>query len=395
LALAFRKTLSVKILCLDAGSSSLKFAVFESDNKTLRPLVRGAAEGLGQPSSHFWTKDATGNSVDDDLADSPLDSAAALDRVFSAMAKAEIGDADAIGHRIVFGGPDHVAPTLVTPELLADLDRFVPFDPMHLRSQLDLVIAVSKRNPNAKQVACFDTAFHQRMPSIAKRIPLPRSVGPLIQRYGYHGLSFEYIISALGNASAGRVLIAHLGSGASLAAVRDGQPVDTTMGFSPLGGLMMGTRPGDLDPGVLLYLVGANYTALELETLLTERSGLLGVSGVSSSMETLLSRASEDRQSMDAIELFVYQVRKHAGAMIAILGGVDTLVFTGGIGEHAAPIRGMIADGLLYAGVRVDPVRNAASDAIISRDDSHVTVRVIPTDESQMIARHVQEILVT
>jgi acetate kinase len=384
----------VKILCLDAGSSSLKFAVFESDDKSLRLLLRGAAEGLGQPSTRFWAADPAGNNVDDVPPSDPLDSETALDRVFGAMAKAEIGGAEAIGHRIVFGGPDHIAPTLVTPALLADLDRFVPFDPMHLRSQLDLVISVSKRNPNAKQVACFDTAFHQRMPSIAKRIPLPRSVGPLIQRYGYHGLSFEYIISALGNASAGRVLIAHLGSGASLAAVRDGQPVDTTMGFSPLGGLMMGTRPGDLDPGVLLYLVQAGYTAAELETLLTERSGLLGVSDFSGSMETLLDRASADRPSMDAIELFVYQVRKHAGALVAVLGGLDTLVFTGGIGEHAAPIRSMIAEGLLYAGVRVDSSRNATSDAIISRDDSRVTVRVIPTDESRMIARHVREILI-
>jgi acetate kinase len=384
----------VKILCLDAGSSSLKFAVFESDDKSQRLLLRGAAEGLGQPSTQFWAQDSTGKSVDDAMSSNRLDPETALDRVFGAMAKAEIGVAEAIGHRIVFGGPDHVAPALVTPALLADLDRFVQFDPMHLRSQLDLVTRVSKRDPNAIQVACFDTAFHQRMPSIAKRIPLPRSVGPLIQRYGYHGLSFEYIISALGNASAGRVLIAHLGSGSSLAAVRDGQPVDTTMGFSPLGGLMMGTRPGDLDPGVLLYLIQAHYSAAELETLLTERSGLLGVSDASASMETLLDRAAADRQSMDAIELFVYQVRKHAGALIAVLGGLDTLVFTGGIGEHAAPIRNMIADGLMCAGVRVDPARNAASDAVISPDDSLVTVRVIPTDESQMIARHVRDILV-
>jgi acetate kinase len=385
----------VTILCLDAGSSSLKFAVFESDDKSLRLNLRGAAEGLGQPSTRFWAQDAAGKEIDDVHSNGPADSAAALDRVFGAMANANVGAADAIGHRIVFGGPEHVAPTLVTQESLADLERFVPFDPMHLRSQLDLVTATSKRNPNAKQVLCFDTAFHQRMPSIAKRIPLPRSVGSLIQRYGYHGLSFEYIISALGSASAGRVLIAHLGSGASLAAVRDGQPLDTTMGFSPLGGLMMGTRPGDLDPGVLLYLVATDHTAAELETLLTERSGLLGVSGVSASMETLLDRASADRQSMEAVELFVYQIRKHAGAMVAVLGGLDTLVFTGGIGEHAAPVRSMIAEGLLHAGVWLDPARNAASDAVISQDNSPVTVRVIPTDESQMIARHVREVLVT
>ncbi len=385
----------MKLLCLDAGSSSLKFAIYESDDTSLQMLLRGAAQGFGQPSTQFWVEDAHGNREDDAASSSPLVLATALDRIFSSTAKAGIGNADAIGHRFVFGGPDHVEPTLVTQDLLEDLEHFVPFDPMHLRSQLDLVHAVSTRIPAATQVVCFDTAFHHRMPSIAKRIPLPRSVGPLVQRYGYHGLSFEYIVSALGSAAEGRVLIAHLGSGASLAAVRGGAPIDTTMGFSPLGGLMMGTRPGDLDPGVLLYLVTAGCTMADLEKLLTEQSGLLGVSGVSGSMEELLNRAPHDRNSMDAIELFAYQIRKHAGAMIAILGGLDTLVFTGGIGEHAAPIRTMIADGLQYAGVRVDPSRNAANLPIISPDDGPVTVRVIPTDESQMIARHVRKVLVS
>jgi acetate kinase len=364
----------VNILCLDGGSSSLKFAFYDASEHGERLLLRDAfaAASYSSPST---------------------DSTVLLDRIFASIAATGAEEPSAIGHRIVFGGPDHVTPALVTPELLIDLERFVPFDPLHLRSQLDLVGAVRSRVPKTPQVVCFDSAFHARMPAVAQRIPLPRSVGPLIRRYGYHGISFEYIVSVLGDRAGGRLLIAHLGSGASLAAVRDGRPLDTTMGFSPLGGLMMGTRPGDLDPGVMLYLATAGYTASELSALLNKQSGLLGVSEVSSSMETLLSRAADEPRAMEAIELFVYQTRKHAGAMIAVLGGLDTLVFTGGIGEHAAKIRRLIAEGLTHVGIRLDQEKNAADADVISQSDSTVIVRVIPTDESLVIARHVMSLL--
>lgn len=383
----------MNILCLDGGSSSLKFAFYDASDESERRLLRGAAEGLGHASTTFWIEAADGNRRSHVASNAAVDSAAVLGRVFKAIESSGAGEPAAIGHRIVFGGPDHVTPVIVKPQLLTELERFVPFDPLHLRSQLDLVQAVQTRVPATPQVLCFDSAFHSRMPAVAQRIPLPRSVGPLIRRYGYHGISFEYIMSVLGREAGGRVLIAHLGSGASLAAVRDGHPLDTTMGFSPLGGLMMSTRPGDLDPGVLLYLVTAGYTAPDLAELLNKQSGLAGVSESSPSMETLLGRAVEDRRAMEAIELFTYQLIKHAGAMIAVLGGLDTFVFTGGIGEHAAQIRSLVADGLTQFGIRLDPAKNAADADVISNDESVVTVRVIPTDESLVIARHVRTLL--
>lgn len=382
----------MNILCVDAGSSSLKFAVYDASDEKARRVLRGAAEGLGQPSTRFWIEHA-GTRTADDTSHVPLDSKGVLARVFETIAACGAGAPAAIGHRIVFGGPDHVTPALVLPELLVKLEGYVPFDPLHLRSQLDLVRAVAARIPAAPQVLCFDTAFHNQMPAVAQRIPLPRSVGPLIRRYGYHGLSFEYIISALGEGAAGRVLIAHLGSGASLAAVRDGKPIDTTMGFSPLGGLMMSTRPGDLDPGVLLYLVAIGTTGSDLEELLNLRSGLLGVSELSASMETLLTNARENKRAQEAIDVFVYQLRKHFGAMVAALGGLDTLVFTGGIGENAAKIRELATSGLTNFGINLDPAANEINADVISRAESPVTVRIIPTDETAIIARHVRTIL--
>jgi len=383
----------VNILCLDGGSSSLKFAYYATEDITQRRLLRGAAEGLGQSSTTFWIEDADGARQGHTAQNAAVDFATVLARIFKTIASSDAGEPAAIGHRIVFGGPDHVSPALVKPELLDDLERFVPFDPMHLRSQLDLVHSVTSQAPNTPQVLCFDSAFHHDMPAVAQRIPLPRSVGPLIRRYGYHGLSYEYIMSVLGVGAGRRVLIAHLGSGASLAAVRDGHSLDTTMGFTPLGGLMMSTRPGDMDPGVLLYLVASGTSASDLTELLTEQSGLIGVSESSPNMEALLLRAADEPRAAEAIDLFVYQIVKHAGAMIAVLGGLDTVVFTGGIGEHAAKIRALVADGLSHFGIRLDPARNADDANVISHDDSAVAVRVIPTDESLMIARHVRSLL--
>jgi acetate kinase len=240
-------------------------------------------------------------------------------------------------------------------------------------------------------VVCFDTAFHHRMPMVAQRLPLPRELrSEGVRRYGFHGLSYESIVRELGNAGTrGLMIVAHLGSGASLAAMRNGKPVDTTMGFSPLGGLMMGTRPGDLDPGALLYLLRAGrYTPAELDTVLTEHSGLLGVSQISADMRTLLARRATDVAAAEAVELFVYQAKKHVGALVAVLGGLDTLVFTGGIGEGSAAIRSEICANLSNLGIDLDSIRNAAGEGIISDDSAHVVVRVIAANENLMVARH-------
>jgi acetate kinase len=383
----------VNILCLDAGSSSLKFAIYHMRAAAEQRMLRGAAETVDTKATKFWIEDAEGRRISGEMPPGGSDSTAVLARIFGACAEAGIEAPASVGHRVVFGGPDHTKPAIVDAPLLSDLERYVPFDRLHLRTQLDLVRAVAARFPAAEQVLCFDTAFHHGMPKIARRIPLPVFVGPLLRRYGFHGLSYEYIVGALGDNVAGRVLIAHLGSGASLAAVRDGKPVDTTMGFSPLGGLMMSTRPGDLDPGVLLYLVSTGNSAADLEQLLNKRSGLLGVSEVSGSMETLLRLATTNERAAEAIELFVYQLCKHIGSMVAVLGGLDTFVFTGGIGENAAEVRARVMARLEHLGIVMDLEANSQNAALVSSAASSVSVRVIPTDESLMIARHVRALL--
>lgn len=278
---------------------------------------------------------------------------------------------DAIGHRIVFGGVEHVEPELVTPQLLAQMEALVPYDALHLRPELDAVEIVQRRFPGIPHVLCYDTAFCSRMPAIAKAYPLGDEFRG-VSRFGFHGLSCEYVVSVLGES--GKTVIAHLGNGASVTAVLDGNPVDTSMGFSPLGGIMMGTRPGDLDPGVLLYAASElGYDVAELRDLIANRSGLLGVSGYAADMRVLLERRSNDARAALAVDLFVYIARKHIGALAAVLGGLDTLVFTGGIGENSAEIRDAISGGLRYLG--------------------GVDVRTIPTNEALSISRHVHALL--
>jgi acetate kinase len=271
------------------------------------------------------------------------------------------------------------------------LAGLVSFDPLHLTDALTAIREFEKALPDVPQVVCFDTAFHRRMPMVAQRLPLPRELwAEGVRRYGFHGLSYESIVRQLGDAGTrGRMIVAHLGNGASVAAMRDGSPVDTTMGFSPLGGVMMGTRPGDLDPGVLLYLLReGRYTLRELEDVLTRQSGLLGVSGNSADMQLLLQRRASDSAAAEAVELFVYFARKHIGALAATLGGLDTLVFTGGIGMNAAPVRWEIAEGLAFLGLKLDPACNVAGAPIVSADGSRVVVRVMETNENLMVARH-------
>jgi acetate kinase len=297
---------------------------------------------------------------------------------------------DAVGHRIVHGGPEHLQPERIDDMLIAALRQAIPFAPLHLPGELALIEEVSKQNPNLPQVACFDTAFHARMPEIARRLALPSFLQQAgVRRYGFHGLSYESIVRALGPRVSGRVIVAHLGNGASMVALADGEPRDTTMSFTPCGGLVMGTRPGDLDPGVVVYLARTRgMEASAIEDLLNRQSGLLAISETTSDMQALLAARSSDARAELAVAVFCYNARKWIGALTAVLGGLDSLVFTGGIGEHAAPVREEICRELSFLGIQLDAGRNARSEPDISTNGSRVPVRVIPTDEEGIVARH-------
>jgi acetate kinase len=307
----------------------------------------------------------------------------------------------AVGHRVVHG-MQHTAPELVTQGLLDELDRISPYDPDHLPSEIELIEAFRQRHPKLPQVACFDTAFHRTMPRVAKLLPIPRRYDAKgVERYGFHGLSYAYLMEELARlgdpaATAGRVILAHLGNGASLAAVRDGKSIDTSMGFTPTAGLVMSTRSGDLDPGLAPYLARTEHmTTEQFYKMVNHRSGLLGVSETSSDMRDLLAREASDIRAAEAVALFCYQAKKWLGSFAAALGGLDTLVFTGGIGENAPLVRARICEGLGFLGIEIGERPNAGSGAVISTDTSRVTVRVIPTDEDLMIARSVDRILKT
>ena len=381
------------ILCLNSGSSSLKFTLYQlGETETL--LATGAIERIGLPEGRLWIRGANQQTLMDTHRDFP-DPATAVDLAFAGLEQLHFPQPVAVGHRLVHGGPEHITPERVTPELIVSLSRLIAFAPLHLPGEIQGIEGVTARFPHLPQVACFDTAFHQRMPELARRFPLPRPLWDEgLRRYGFHGLSYEYIVETLGNAAQGRTIIAHLGNGASLAAVRDGQPHDTTMGFTPTGGFMMGTRSGDLDPGILLYLLNEKrYDARQIEQLVNHEAGLLGVSGVSSDMKTLLEKRGDNPHAAQAVEMFCYHLRKHIGALTAVLGGLDTLVFTGGIGERAAPVRWEVCHGLEYLGIHLDPERNALHADPISAPHSSCVVRVIPTNEDLMIARHTRALI--
>jgi len=356
----------MQVLCLDSGSSSLKFAIYEMPSERL--ILSGIAEVSGADKQ----------------------SAAVLSVL--EKARQEGVRVDAIGHRVVIGGPQHVKPERVDAQLIASLGRLADLDPIHMEPALASLRSVAQNLPDTPAVACFDSAFFSDLPSIARRYPLPSSLGSMVRRYGYHGLSYEYIVSTL--QPKGKTVIAHLGNGASLAAMRDTKPIETTMGFTPLGGMMMGTRPGDLDPGVLLYLLRAGGFELgTLTSLVYSGSGLLAVSGRTADMRELLQRAPNDPAAQEAIDLFVYTAVKHIAGLVAALGGLDTLVFTGGIGENAWQIRKAICNGFGYLGVIVDESRNESQASRISTKHSRVDVMVVATNENLMIARHVLAVI--
>ena len=386
------------ILVINAGSSSIKFATFSNDGQPEpKLLLKGQMEGLGSDPS-FRVKDATGRKIDERdewPRGSSLDHVGALRTILDWLderaGEVKIG---AVGHRVVHGGLVYDRAVRIDETVLTDLEQFAPLAPLHQPHNLAAIRAVSETAPELPQVACFDTAFHRTQPRVAQLFALPRVLlDSGVRRYGFHGLSYEYIARRLpDHAPAGKVVVAHLGSGASLCALCDGRSVESTMGFTAVDGLPMGTRTGALDPGVVLYLLRERgYDAAAIEKLLYKESGLLGVSGVSNDMRDLLE--SDDPHAAEAVELFVYHVGKHIAALASALEGLDALVFTAGIGENAAVVRERICKRAEWLGVRLDPEANRRGGPRISAESSPVSVWVIPTDEELMIALHVRDLL--
>jgi len=377
-----------RVLTINSGSSSVKFSVYLFPGEQLE--ISGSLARIGQSAGSFRVHDASGQSLRDESPGIP-DHAAAFRLLFEFLERR--AKPDAIGHRIVHGGPRYTEPQLVTPELIAVLTELIPLAPNHLPREIDALKSVAGVYPAAKQVACFDTAFHRSMPTVAQMYALPEDVRAdgVLLRYGFHGLSYEFLVSELrrlGDAGK-RVVAAHLGNGASMAAILDGKSVETTMGLTPTGGLVMSTRSGDMDPEVVLYLLEEKKLALgAVRDLITSRGGLLGVSGISGDMRDLEERAASDPRAAAAIAVFCHQARKSLGALAAALGGVDTVVFAGGIGENSAAVRERICAGLDFLGIRIDAQRNSENAPVISPDDAPVKVRVIKTNEEVTIARH-------
>jgi acetate kinase len=379
---------------LNAGSSSLKFCIYRRPEiEAWRMEARGQIEGIGT-SPRFSVKDGAGRMVDERQLDKTvLDARTALDSL-AGWLRARYGGARVVGvgHRVVHGGATFVGPTIVTPQVLKELRTLVPLAPLHQPYNLAAIEAVSERLPGVPQVACFDTSFHRGQAPVAEVIPLPRDICRSgVQRYGFHGLSYEYIASVLPQVApeiaTGRVIVAHLGSGASLCALKNGRSVDHSLGFTALDGLCMGTRPGAVDPGVILYLFqNLALSPKDVETILYKKSGLLGISGISNDMRDLLGRSEPGARL--AVDYFVYRAAKEIGALAAVLGGIDGLVFTAGIGENSAEIRSRICEASAWLGIALDPDGNARKGPRISRAESRVSAWVIPTNEELMIARH-------
>lgn len=361
----------MRVLSINCGSSSLKYALFDVERESRAgetEVARGSVDRIGSTVPNH---------------------AAAVHALLDEIARRDGPQPQAVGHRVVHGGSEHSAPARVDGALLESLRKLTPFAPLHLPPEIAAIEAVAQKWPDRPQVACFDTAFHRTLSAVAQRYALPeRDDQAGLRRYGFHGLSYEYVVDAVGAAILGRAVLAHLGNGASMAAVRDGRSVDTTMGFSPTGGLVMGTRLGDVDPGLLVHWLQSGHDAQALDNLVNRQSGLLGVSGTTSDVRELLARRERDPRAALALDVFTWSARKWVGAMAAAAGGLDTLVFTGGIGEHAPALRSEIARGLEHLGVRIDDARNARSDAIVSIDGAPCTVRVVTTDEERMVARH-------
>jgi len=386
------------ILTINGGSSSVKFALYQTGEELKRGLY-GKIDRIGVSGTNLTFDDPASNRHDSrSLTASAHKSAASL-LIDFLEEQNPFESVRAVGHRVVHG-MQHTVPQLVTQELLDDLHRIIPCDPDHLPSEIELIETFRQRHPKLLQVACFDTAFHRTMPRVAKLLPIPRRYHAKgVQRYGFHGLSYAYLMEELVRigdpaATSGRVILAHLGNGASMAAVRDGKSIDTTMSFTPASGLVMGTRPGDLDPSLAPYLARTEkMTPEQFYEMVNHQSGLLGISQISSDMRDLLAHEADDVRAAEAVALFCYQAKKWIGSFAAALGGLETLIFAGGIGENASCVRARICDGLGFLGVELSETRNAEAPGVISTDASAVMVRVIRTDEDLMIARSVRRIL--
>ncbi len=386
------------ILAINGGSSSIKFAFYQAGESLKRSLY-GKIDRIGLGGTALTFHNLTTN-LQDSHEVAVSDHTSAANALIDWLEKQDgFSSVKAVGHRVVHG-MNHTRPEIITPQLLEELHRITPYDPDHMPEEIELIEAFRRRHSTVPQVACFDTAFHSTLPRVAKLLPIPRRFDKKgIRRYGFHGLSYAYLIGELARvadtkAAQRRVILAHLGSGASLAAVREGKSIDTTMGFTPAGGLTMGTRPGDLDPGVAWYMMQSeNLTPKQFNNLITHDSGLLGISETSSDMRDLLARENEDVRAAEAVALFCYQVKKWIGAFAAALGGLDALVFSGGIGENCPVVRSRICEELGFLGIEIEEKRNEANEAVISTTAGRVTVRVLHTDEEVIIAETVCRVL--
>ncbi|MGC9941153.1 MAG: acetate/propionate family kinase [Verrucomicrobiota bacterium] len=387
------------VLTINGGSSSIKFALFEA-GPDLPRVLEGKIERIGLPDAQFTVKDKSPEQGFSRAVNAPDHTAAVnvlMDWIQERFDPAMLA---AVGHRVVHGGPKYWQPQLITPEMVEELRQLSPFDPEHLPEEILLTSAFHSRFPNLRQFACFDTAFHHDLPRVARLLPIPRRYEAKgVRRYGFHGLSCEYLMVELARlagveAAQGRVILAHLGNGASVTAVRGGKSIDTSMSFTPTAGLPMSTRSGDLDPGLSWYLSRVEQvTARQFHHMINHESGLLGISETSSDMHELQSNETKDIRAAEAIEFFCYHTRKWIAAMSGALGGLDTLVFAGGIGENASEVRTRICRDLEFLGIKLDPEGNAAGAPVISVNGSQATVRVIRTDEEWIIARTVCRVL--
>jgi len=391
--------LNPRILTINGGSSSIKFALFEVGG-ALQRILDGSIERIGLPEATFEARSLNGADRFSRRVKAPDHTAAVNILMDWIEERIERGELTAVGHRVVHGGPKFSQPQRITPQMVAELHQLQTFDPEHLPEEILLTEAFHRRFPNLVQVACFDTAFHRDLPRAAQMLPIPRRYQAQgVRRYGFHGLSYAFLMEELerlagSQAARGRVILAHLGNGASLAAVHEGRSMDTSMGLTPTGGVPMSTRSGDLDPGLLWYLERTEgISAKKFNEMVNFQSGLLGISETTSDMQDLLGRAGEDVRAAEAVELFCYQVKKWIGAFAAALGGLDTLVFAGGIGENAPAVRARICDGLGFFGIELEAKRNLEGGAVISTAASRVSVRVMHTDEESMIAKTVCRVL--
>ena len=392
------KTQNINVLAINSGSSSLKYALYNI-GRDEKLILSGAINGISSRTGRFYINDGNNNVlINESLRISNHE--IAVVKLLRWLKKNDyLNNLDAVGHRVVHGGPRYFQPLPVSSNLLEKLHDLISISPDHLPQELKVIKTIDQYHPDIKQVVCFDTTFHRNMPELAQLYALPRTLKDEgLIRYGFHGLSYEYVLEELkkriGNDAAnGRIVVAHLGSGASMAAINRGKGIETTMGFTPTGGLMMSTRSGDLDPGVILYLLRQkNLSLVEVTEMVNKNAGLLGVSKISGDMKELLER-KKNPDAVEAVNMFCYQAKKFLGSLIAVLGGLDSLVFTGGIGENSPPIRKRICENMEFFGIHLNADRNKENAAVISDDNSTVTVRVIKTNEQIMVARHTRDCL--